>query len=165
MIPQRLVLATANRGKTAELAELLREWGTIDVLGLERFPGLTCPQERGATYAENAVSKATAVAVATGLPALADDSGLEVDALGGAPGIFSARYAGPGSSDAQRVAKLLAEVARVPVDRRSARFRCVVAMAATRSSGTLVPNPPTIAPTTIGRTRSAEASRARPMTN
>ncbi|HKN48368.1 MAG TPA: non-canonical purine NTP pyrophosphatase, partial [Candidatus Polarisedimenticolia bacterium] len=75
MIPQRLVLATANRGKTAELAELLREWGTIDVLGLERFPGLTCPQERGATYAENAVSKATAVAVATGLPALADDSG------------------------------------------------------------------------------------------
>ena len=129
MIPQRLVLATANRGKIAELAELLREWGTIDVLGLERFPGLTCPQERGATYAENAVSKATAVAVATGLPALADDSGLEVDALGGAPGIYSARYAGPGSSDAERVANLLAEVARVPVDRRSARFRCVVAMA------------------------------------
>ena len=69
MIPQRLVLATANRGKTAELAELLREWGTIDVLGLERFPGLTCPEERGATYAENAVAKATATTWRQNLPA------------------------------------------------------------------------------------------------
>src|SRR5437870_13325361 len=119
MIPQRLVLATANRGKTAELAELLREWGTIDVLGLERFPGLTCPQERGATYAENAVSKATAVAVATGLPALADDSGLEVDAIGGAPGILSARDAWPGRCDGQRVGKLPAEVAGGSGGRRS----------------------------------------------
>jgi len=129
MIPRRLVLATANPGKTAELVELLREWGTIDVLDLACFPGLSCPEERGTTYAENAVAKATAVAAATGLPALADDSGLEVDALDGAPGVYSARYGGPGSSDADRVAKLLAEVAHVPVDLRSARFRCVVAIA------------------------------------
>src|SRR5262249_35228758 len=87
VIPRRLVLATANPGKTAELVELLREWGTIDVLDLACFPGLSCPEERGTTYAENAVAKATAVAVATGLPALADDSGLEVDALDGAPGV------------------------------------------------------------------------------
>jgi len=125
MIPRRLVLATANPGKTAELAELLREWGTIDVLDLACFPGLSCPEERGTTYAENAVAKASAVAAATGLPALADDSGLEVDALDGAPGVYSARYAGPG----ERVAKLLAQVAHVPAHRRSARFRCVVAIA------------------------------------
>jgi XTP/dITP diphosphohydrolase len=125
MIPRRLVLATANPGKTAELAELLREWGTIDVLDLACFPGLSCPEERGTTYTENAVAKASAVAAATGLPALADDSGLEVDALDGAPGVYSARYAGPG----ERVAKLLAQVAHVPAHRRSARFRCVVAIA------------------------------------
>jgi XTP/dITP diphosphohydrolase len=125
MIPRRLVLATANPGKTTELAELLREWGTIDVLDLACFPGLSCPEERGTTYAQNAVAKASAVAAATGLPALADDSGLEVDALDGAPGVYSARYAGPG----ERVAKLLAEVAHVPAHRRSARFRCVVAIA------------------------------------
>jgi len=129
MIPRRLVLATANRGKTAEMAELLCEWGPIDVLDLESFPGLSCPEERGTTYAENAVAKATAVAAATGLPALADDSGLEVDALDGAPGVYSARYAGPGTSDRERVAKLLAEAADVPAERRSARFRCVVAIA------------------------------------
>src|SRR5919198_623569 len=85
MIPPRLVLATSNRGKLAELRALLAEWGPVEVLSLEAFPGTELPEERASSYAENAIAKAQAVAGAPGLPALADDSGLEVDALGGGP--------------------------------------------------------------------------------
>ena len=84
--------------------------------------------ESGASFQENAVLKARAYAAASGLPSLADDSGLEVDALGGAPGVFSARYAGAGASDQDRRQKLLTALADTPIDRRSARFRCVVAI-------------------------------------
>lgn len=124
MIPSQLVLATANPGKTRELRALVGEWGPIDVRSLADFPDVRLPEEDGATYADNAVLKARAVATATGLPALADDSGLEVEALSGAPGVRSARFA---PSDAERIARLL-EVLRDAEDRR-ARFRCVVALA------------------------------------
>ena len=128
MIPGRIVLGTANPGKVAELSALLAEWGTT-VVALDHFPDARCPEEVGATYVENAVAKATAVAAATGLPALADDSGLEVEALGGAPGVRSARYAGEGASDRERIAKLLGAIGTVPAGARRARFRAVVALA------------------------------------
>jgi XTP/dITP diphosphohydrolase len=124
MIPSCLVLATANPGKVAELRGLVRELGAVDVRTLGDFPGLELPAEHGVTYAENAAAKARAVAATTGLPALADDSGLEVDALAGAPGVRSARFA---PSDGERIATLLAALGGV-TDRR-ARFRAVVVLA------------------------------------
>jgi len=127
MIPPRLVLATTNVGKITELRALIAEWGSVAVGTLADHPGVMLPVESGRTYAENAIVKACAVARAVGLPALADDSGLEVEALGGAPGVHSARYAGP--DDPARIAQLLAALATVPPERRTARFRCVVALA------------------------------------
>jgi len=124
VIPPSVVLATANPGKVAELRNLVQEWGAITVRSLTDFPGVALPEETGATYAENAAAKARVVAQATGLPALADDSGLEVDALDGAPGVRSARFA---ASDPERIARLLAALEGVR-DRR-ARFRCVVVLA------------------------------------
>lgn len=121
---RRVVLATSNRGKLREMEALLGgawELVTQSELGVSPVP------ETGASFAENALLKARHAAAATGLPALADDSGLEVDALGGAPGVHSARYAGPAASDADNVDKLLAELAHVPSGQRTARFRCVVA--------------------------------------
>lgn len=129
MIPDRLVLATGNPGKVDELRILVREWGDVDALDLRSFPGVALPEETAPSYAGNAIAKARAVAEATGLPALADDSGLEVEALGGEPGIRSARWAGPGATDAERIAKLLGALAGVPEAARAARFRCVVALA------------------------------------
>lgn len=129
MIPTRLVLATANAGKVPELRALVEEWGAVETLDLRAFPGVALPPEGASTYEGNAVAKACAVAAATGLPALADDSGLEVDALGGAPGVRSARWAGEHATDAERNAKLLAELAGVPRAERGARYRCVVALA------------------------------------
>jgi XTP/dITP diphosphohydrolase len=126
MIPARLVLATGNPGKVAELGALVGEWGTVDVVSLAAFPGVASPAEGATSYVENAALKARAVAAATGLPALADDSGLEVDALGGAPGVRSARWA---PDDAARVAKLLVALRDVAPAARGARFRCVVALA------------------------------------
>jgi XTP/dITP diphosphohydrolase len=129
MVPERLVLASANRGKIVELRALVTEWGPVEVAGLDAFPGVRCPEETGATYEENATLKAVSVAKATGRPALGDDSGLEVDALEGAPGVRSARWAGPSATDADRITKLLAALHDVPLAARGARFRCVVALA------------------------------------
>ena len=126
MIPPVLVLATGNRGKVAELSALVAEWGSIDVQSLADHPTVSLPEETGSTYEENATLKARAVAMATGLPALADDSGLEVDALGGAPGVRSARY---GANDGERIARLLSALAGRPRADRGARFRCVVVVA------------------------------------
>jgi XTP/dITP diphosphohydrolase len=123
VIPSRLVLATANAGKVAELRGLVREWGAVEVRSLAEFPEVHLPEEHGATYAENAAAKARAVAAATGLPALADDSGLEVDALGGEPGVRSARFA---PSDGERIARVLAMLDGV-ADRRAC-FRAVVVL-------------------------------------
>jgi len=89
----RLVLATSNAGKVRELRGLVAEWGRIEVLSLADVPPLEMPEETGLTYLDNALLKARAVAAASGLPALADDSGIEVDALDGRPGVWSARYA------------------------------------------------------------------------
>jgi len=129
MIPSRLVLATTSTGKLAELAELVAEWGPVACVALADVAGAPSVAEDAPTYADNAIAKARAVAAASGLPALADDSGLEVDALGGAPGVRSARWAGAGASDAERNARLLAALEGTPEGARTARFRCVVALA------------------------------------
>lgn len=124
-----LVLATANRAKARELRALL---GGIPyrVLDLTDFPSLTLPPEGQESYATNALLKARAVAAATGMLALADDSGIEVDALGGRPGVLSARYGGEGLSDEERCLEMLRELRGVPPERRTARYRCVVALSA-----------------------------------
>lgn len=125
----RLVFATRNRGKVVELRALLSDLD-IDVLSLSDVPE-PVPEvvEDGETFAANATKKALVVSRATGLPALADDSGLEVDALGGAPGVRSARYAGEGASDAENNAALLAALAGVPSARRGGRFRSCLVLA------------------------------------
>ena len=124
-----LALATANRAKARELRALL---GGIPyrVLDLTDFPSLTLPPEGTQSYADNAVLKARAVAAATRMLALADDSGIEVDALGGRPGVLSARYGGEGLSDEDRAVEMLRELRDVPPERRTARYRCVVALCA-----------------------------------
>jgi XTP/dITP diphosphohydrolase len=120
------VVATGNAGKLAEMRLLLGDL-PMALRGLADLPEVELPPE-GDDYAANAVAKARVVALATRLPALGDDSGLEVDALGGRPGVHSARYGGPGLGDAARVALLLHELAGVPAARRGARFVCVVAL-------------------------------------
>lgn len=118
-----VVLATANQGKVREFQALLRpEWR---VRPQSEF-GVEPIEETGATFLANALLKARHAARLTGLPALADDSGLEVDALGGEPGVWSARYAGPGADDAANNAKLLAALRGVPDVKRTARFRCLL---------------------------------------
>jgi XTP/dITP diphosphohydrolase len=124
-----LVFATRNRGKVAELRQLLADVD-LEVRSLDQVDR-PVPEviEDGDTFHDNAVKKAREVSAALGLPALADDSGLEVDALGGAPGVISARYAGPEADDAANNAKLLAALSGVPAERRTARFRAVLALA------------------------------------
>ncbi|HMA10751.1 MAG TPA: RdgB/HAM1 family non-canonical purine NTP pyrophosphatase [Steroidobacteraceae bacterium] len=121
----RVVLATGNAGKQRELAALLAPLG-IEIL-LQTALGITAAEETGTTFEANALLKARHAARESRLPALADDSGLEVDALEGRPGVWSARYAGPDASDEANNAKLLAELAGVPPARRTARYRCVIA--------------------------------------
>lgn len=121
----RVVLATHNAGKVVEFAGLLAPL-RIELLSLRELAAVA-PEETGLSFVENAILKARHAAALAGLPAIADDSGLEVDALRGAPGIYSARYAGAGASDAANLHKLLAELADVPAERRSARFRCALA--------------------------------------
>lgn len=124
----KIVLATANKGKVKELAGMLED-GRITVLSLDDFPGFPDIEETGGTFAENALLKARAACVRTKLIALADDSGLEVDALNGAPGIYSARYAGEPKDDGRNIVKLLAELKDIPDEARTARFRCCLAIA------------------------------------
>lgn len=123
----KVVLATKNPGKAKEIRSLMGDL-PIEIVDLEAFPGLNLPSEDGETFADNALRKAEAVAEATGLWALADDSGLEVDCLNGRPGVFSARYAGEGCSDQENNRKLLEELRGVPIEKRRARYRCVVAL-------------------------------------
>ena len=119
------MLASGNAGKVREFATLLRA-RDIELLPQTAF-GITPVEETGTTFLENALLKARHAAAMARLPALADDSGLEVDALGGRPGVWSARYAGPGASDADNVALLLRELGGVPPPLRTARYRCVLA--------------------------------------
>jgi len=120
----RAVLASANPGKLRELAALLAPSG-FELLSQTAL-GIDSVAETGSTFLENALIKARHAAAAAQLPALADDSGIEVDALGGRPGVLSARFAGEGASDAANLAHLLGELAGVPEARRTARYQCVV---------------------------------------
>lgn len=121
---QKVVLATGNAGKVRELADLLSDFG-LDVVAQTEL-GVESAEETGLTFIENAILKARHASLITGLPAIADDSGLAVDVLGGAPGIYSARYAGIDASDRQNLEKLLATLKDVPAEQRKARFHCVL---------------------------------------
>ncbi|MDY6836503.1 MAG: XTP/dITP diphosphatase [Thermodesulfobacteriota bacterium] len=123
---QWLVLATQNPGKTREITELLKDFPVI-IKNLDDFGPIPNVEEDGATFDENAFKKASFTAKVLGLPALADDSGLEVEALGGAPGVHSARYAGPSATDQERMAKLLQEMEGKT--NRAAAFMCVISIA------------------------------------
>lgn len=121
---QKVVLATGNAGKVRELASLLNDFG-LDVVAQTEL-GVESAEETGLTFIENAIIKARHAAQVTGLPAIADDSGLAVDALGGAPGIYSARFAGVDATDQQNLDKLLVELQDVPDNERQAQFHCVL---------------------------------------
>ncbi|HHC72023.1 MAG TPA: XTP/dITP diphosphatase [Thiotrichales bacterium] len=121
---KRVVLASSNRGKVREIGQILAP------LDLEVMPqgdfGVPDAEETGLSFVENAILKARNAAAHTGLPAIADDSGLEVDALNGAPGIYSARYAGPDADDETNLRKLLEALEGVPEEARTARFQCLM---------------------------------------
>ena len=125
-LPPRWVLATANRGKVAELQALLAESGLGLTLLAQSDLCVSSPEETGTTFIENALLKARHATRATGLPAIADDSGLAVAALGGAPGVKSARFAGPDADDQSNTAKLLAALTGLRRVDRGARFHCVL---------------------------------------
>jgi XTP/dITP diphosphohydrolase len=129
-VSQRLVLATRNQGKIIELRRILDAIsnGAIELVSVEQYPEIPDVEETGSTFQENALLKAVAISKATGLPAIADDSGLCVDALGGAPGIFSARYAGKHGDDNANLNKVLVELQGVEDAKRSAHFTCVTAL-------------------------------------
>lgn len=122
--PKRVVLASSNAGKLREFSELLAERGFQ--LSRQSDFGIAPPPETGDTFLENALIKARNAAHIAALPAIADDSGIEVDALQGAPGVYSARYAGEHASDEANLAKLLAALAGKPLVERGARYRCVI---------------------------------------
>ncbi|HWO43340.1 MAG TPA: XTP/dITP diphosphatase [Candidatus Eisenbacteria bacterium] len=129
-----LLVATTNRGKLAEIATFLRPY-PLEVIPLESLRGRPEVVEDGATFEENALKKARTLARHSGLVTLADDSGLEVDALGGAPGVHSARYGGANTTDQRNNEKLLAALRDVPEPARGARFVCVLALCAPSTDG------------------------------
>lgn len=131
---EKIVLATGNKGKIREIREFL-EGLELEVLVLDDFPDLVMPPEDGRSFTENALIKARFAAKVSGHMALADDSGLEVRGLGGAPGIRSARYAGLGATDAENIDKLIKETNLMSVDDRSARFVCALALVKPADSG------------------------------
>jgi len=125
---KQLVLATANAHKVIEFQRILNELiPDLELIAASSFPGVPEVAETGATFAENALLKARAISEFTKLPALADDSGLCVECLSGSPGIYSARYAGPTSNDAQNVEKILKEIEDVETDLLGAHFECAIA--------------------------------------
>lgn len=129
MMPvKRILVATQNKGKVREFAEMMQGMA-LDWLGLDDVGVTEDVPETGSTFRENALLKATAYAQMTGLLTLADDSGLEIDALGGAPGVYSARYGGPGLTPAERYQLVLQQLSGVPETARTARFHCVIVVA------------------------------------
>ena len=124
----KILSATSNEGKAREISSALRGL-SLQILSLKDFPSLHIVEEQGANYSENAIAKATSYAAQTGINALADDSGLEVDALGGCPGVHSARYGGIGVSDVERNHKLLTSLAPIDTSERAARFVSIVVLA------------------------------------
>ena len=127
---KKLLLATRNKGKIEEFHRILEEIapGEIELVGLDQFPDLADVEETGSTFEENALLKARQMSAATGLPAIADDSGLCVDALGGDPGIFSARWSGVHGDDEANLQKVLDQIKDVPDADRTAYFICVAAL-------------------------------------
>ncbi len=126
----RLVLATRNAGKITELHAILADAGLdLELVGADAFPEIPDVKETGVTFAENALLKAHALAQATGLPAVADDSGLCVDVLNGAPGVFSARWAGTHGDDRANLNLLLAQLSDIADEHRGAHFACAAALA------------------------------------
>lgn len=124
---KELVVATGNQGKLKEIEQLLRD-RVENLLSLADFPDIPSVIEDGATFDENAIKKARSAAFATGKPVIADDSGLEVAAIDGRPGVHSARYSGEGATDAANNAKLLRELTGIPASERTGAFRCVLAI-------------------------------------
>ena len=122
-----LLIATSNKGKLAEIKELLKDV-VLTFYSIGDFPDFPQVLEDGATFEENAMIKGLSAARATGKPVIADDSGLEVECLGGKPGVLSARYAGENATDAANNEKLLREIAHIPQELRKATFRCVIAL-------------------------------------
>ncbi|MEU3690120.1 RdgB/HAM1 family non-canonical purine NTP pyrophosphatase [Streptomyces narbonensis] len=130
MTRQRLILATRNAGKITELHAILADAGLdLELVGADAYPDVPDVKETGVTFAENALLKAHALARATGLPAVADDSGLCVDVLNGAPGIFSARWAGTHGNDRANLDLLLAQLGDIADEHRAAHFACAAALA------------------------------------
>jgi XTP/dITP diphosphohydrolase len=127
----KLVLATRNQGKITEFRRILDALapGAIELVGVDQFPDLIDVEETGSTFKENSLLKAGYTSQATGLPAIADDSGLCVDALNGDPGIFSARWAGEHGNDLANLEKVLDQLKDVPEDKRTAHFMCVASLA------------------------------------
>jgi len=137
-----ILVASRNRAKAAEISAILHAEGLdVEVISLADFPDVALPEETGQTFAQNAITKARHAAEATGLPAVADDSGLEVDALGGEPGVLSARYVGPEAADEDRYRKVLDLLRDVPDARRTARFRCAAAYARRVPQASTCPDP------------------------
>ena len=126
----KLVLATRNQGKITEFRRILEEFapGQIDLIGVDKFPDLVDVEETGTSFEENSLLKARYTSQATGLPAIADDSGLCVDALNGDPGIFSARWAGVHGNDQANLEKVLDQLKDVPDQKRTAHFKCVASL-------------------------------------
>jgi len=133
----KVLLATRNAGKLAELRRMLAD-GPFEVLGLADVPEFPEAPETGATFAENALAKAQDAAAATGLPSVADDSGLAVDALNGMPGVLSARWCGRHGDDLANLELLLGQLADVPDERRGAAFVCAAALVVPGGPGTVV---------------------------
>lgn len=125
--PKKVVLATRNKGKVKEFNKLFAELGW-EGISLDAFEGVPEVVEDGDTFEANALKKAVTISTYLNMPAVGDDSGLEVDALGGRPGVYSARYSGENASDEANWRKLLGELADVPDEQRTARFRCVLAL-------------------------------------
>src|SRR5260370_38996613 len=141
--PRRVVLATHNAHKLAELTRILAATGAgrlADLVSLAAYPGAPEAAETGCTFEENALLKARAIAAFTGLPAVADDSGLAADALHGMPGVLSARWAGRHGDDAANLALILAQLTDVPAARRGARFVCAAALVIPGSRDTAPPS-------------------------
>jgi XTP/dITP diphosphohydrolase len=133
----KILVATGNLGKFKEFAHFFSGL-PVELKSLKDFPAFQVVDEPYQSFEENAVHKARSALLQTGLVSLADDSGLEVDALGGAPGVFSARYAGPDADDAKNNAKLLKALEKVAPENRTARFKCVLALALTEHDVRLV---------------------------
>lgn len=124
---KQIVLATHNKGKIAEIQALMQDFN-MEVLSMRDIPDIPEVEENGDTFLDNALKKAREIAEATGIMALADDSGLAVDALHGAPGVYSARYSGEDANDEKNNIKLLKEMKDIPDSRRTARFQCVMVL-------------------------------------